>query len=479
MRRLLLVAIIGLICSGAQGYWIPLTPGAADSESPTIESIKMNGNNTIFSISVPGIEAIEQRNDAGDFVMLQLPDSGWIMETGSPQVPAIRKNFIVPADAANVRIEIAVDRYVELSDLNVWPAQPSYKRSADQPPFTLNAKVYDNNALYPMDWGRISDDGWMRDFRYVTVELNPVRINPATGEALVAAEMTITVVAEGGTKIAGDAVFPAFHQLYGRLFQNFDLFKIGERSDPEPMLIICYDSFLSNMASFVEWKTKRGIDVTMVSSTVTGTTATAIQTYIQNVWATWNPKPVYIILVGDAPQLAPLTGIGSCASDSKFTLLQGGDLVPDVFISRLSAGNSTDLNAQLNKIMTYELTPPEGYGTWLDKFSGLASSEGSSPSDEEYSQEIETRMISHNTNAVADRIYQSLGHGAAQISAAVNAGRYWLSYIGHGSGTSWSAPYFANSNVDALTNGSFTPFIMDVSCDNGSFAGSSDCFAER
>ncbi|MBN1879866.1 hypothetical protein JW823_07120 [bacterium] len=478
MRRLILVAVISLITAGVQGYWIPLTPDAAEFDSPSIESIKMSGEDTIFSITVPGLEAIERRNDSGDFVQLQIPDSGWLMETGSPQVPVVRKSFIVPADAS-VRLEIDVDRYVDLNDINVWPAQPSYKRSEDKPAFVLDSKIYNHNDLYPLEWGRISDDGWMRDFRYVTVELNPVRVNPVTGQVLAASEMTVRVISEGGWRIGNDPVFPSFHQIYGNVFPNFELLGIGQRSDPEPMLVICYDSFLTQMASFVEWKTKRGIDVTMVSSTVTGTTSAAIFSYIQTVWSTWNPKPVYIILVGDGPQLQPLTGIGSCASDSKFTLLQGGDLVPDVLISRLCAGNVTDLNSQLNKIMTYELTPPEGFGTWLDKFSGLASSEGSSPSDEEYSQEVEARFLAHNTNAIADRIYASLGHGASQISSAVNAGRFWLSYFGHGSGTSWSSPSFSNSNVDALTNGSFTPFVMDVSCDNGSFNGSSDCFAER
>ncbi|MBN1297992.1 hypothetical protein JXA80_14535 [bacterium] len=478
MRHLLLITILGLICSGVQGYWIPLTPDAAEPGSPTIESITMTGSDTLFRVTVPGVEATEKRNEQGEFIHLQMPDSGWLMDTGSPQVPTIRKHVIVPADAV-VSLEVQVERTVELTDLTVWPAQPSYKRSAEAPAFMLDEKIYGRDDLYPAAWGRISDDGWLRDYRYVTVELCPIRVNPVTGEALAATEMTIRIHAEGGELISREPVFPSFHSIYGNLFQNFNLLGVGQRTDAEPMLIICYDSFMSDMAAFVEWKTKRGIDVTMVSSTETGTSATAIQSYIQTVWATWDPQPVFIILVGDGPQLQPLTGIGSCASDSKFTLLEGGDKVPDVFISRLCAGNVTDLNAQLNKIMTYELTPPDGMGTWLDTFAGLASSEGSSPSDEEYSQEVEARFIDHNPNATGDRIYASLGHGASQISAAVNAGRFWLSYFGHGSGTSWSSPSFANSNVDALSNGSFTPFIMDVSCDNGSFNGSSDCFAER
>ncbi len=92
---------------------------------------------------------------------------------------------------------------------------------------------------------------------------------------------------------------------------------------------------MSEMSSFIEWKTKRGIDVTLVSSSETGTTASSILSYIENVWNTWNPQPVYILLIGDAPQLQPLTGVGGYASDSMFTLLEGTDLSPDVLISRI------------------------------------------------------------------------------------------------------------------------------------------------
>lgn len=142
---------------------------------------------------------------------------------------------------------------------------------------------------------------------------------------------------------------------------NFDHLNMGLRSDPEPMLMICHSSLMTYMSDFIDWKIKRGVDVHMVSSDVTGTSSSAILSYIQNVWNTWNPKPVFILLVGDAPQLQPLSGIGGCASDSKFTLLEGSDKIPDVLISRLSAQNANELNPQLNKILTYEMTPPDGY----------------------------------------------------------------------------------------------------------------------
>jgi gingipain R len=477
MRRFSILVLIGLISVVTHGYWMPFDPGTGYG-SPVVESVDMMQNDTIFTLKIPGMSVESEQNEHGDFSRLELPGHGWLMETGSPQIPAIRKNIIVPVGAV-IDLEVDVYSVVEYGNFDIWPAQPSYKRSEQEPPFTINSEIYDENAFFPVQWARVSNDAHLRDFRYVTVDLYPVRVNPVTGELMAAREMIVRVISDEKEWSYPEAVFPSFHSIYQNNFVNFDLLDLGQRTTPEPMLIICHDAFISNMSSFIEWKTKRGIDVTLVSSTVTGTSSSAIYSYIQNVWSTWNPKPVYIILVGDAPQLQPLSGIGYCASDSKFTLLEGGDKVPDVFISRLSAGNTTDLNAQLDKILEYEVSPPEGYGGWLDSFSGLASNEGWNPSDEEYSREIEARFFARNSDADADRIYQRLGHGATQIRNAVNQGRFWLSYFGHGSGTSWSAPSFTNTNVNALTNGSYTPFIMDVSCSNGYFNGSSDCFAER
>jgi len=476
MKKILFITLILILTAGVNASWVPLTPGAANGETPLIHSLLTKPDETIFSMTIPGVMVQEINSDSASFQKLEIPQAGWLKSVGNPELPAIRKNFIVPLDAI-VSLEITANQTVTLSDYNIWPAQASYKRNEPKPAFQLNQRLYNQNTQYPASWGKISQDAILRDFRFVTVEINPIHTIPSTGELIAATDLTVRIITSGSSGIEPVSVFPAFDQLYRRVLANYGELNTRQRTDAEPMLIICYDNFISDMDAFVEWKTKRGIDVTLVSSTETGTSNNDIQTYIQTVWSTWNPKPVYIVLVGDAPQLNPLYGIGSCASDSKFTLLEGSDTVPDTFISRFSAGTSGELSTQLAKVLTYEQNPPTG--AWMNKFAGLASNQGSGPSDEERSQEIESRFTVQNPDSTADRIYEALGHGATEISSAVNDGRFWVSYFGHGSGTSWSGPSFSNSNVDALTNGFMTPFVMDVSCDNGSFAGGSDCFAER
>ncbi|MDZ4182516.1 MAG: C25 family cysteine peptidase, partial [Candidatus Cloacimonadaceae bacterium] len=63
-----------------------------------------------------------------------------------------------------------------------------------------------------------------------------------------------------------------------------------------------------------------------------------------------------------------------------------------------------------------------------------------------------------------------------QVSTAINNGRGFVNYCGHGNDTTWATSMFNNTNVNALSNGVFTPVIMDVACFNGNF--STTCFAE-
>ncbi len=471
----LLILIQGI---GAGAAWISLDGRTTVPSDLSTTLISSTLEQTVIDVRIPGMSLSSATDAAGDFTLVDLPGAGQLLEPGRPQLPAIRTFVAVPVDA-DVTLDITVLDERTVEDITVYPAQPQYKRSEPRPPFRIDADLYARDAAYPSQYARIADEGFMRDFRYVMVEITPVRFNPVE-QTLLAADLEIHVRTQGGTTFGPERVYPAFDRLYREYLVNYDSLRTGNRNDPEPMLIIAADAFVSEMASFVEWKTKRGLAVTLVGTSTSGSTSTAVKNYIQNAYNTWNPKPVYILLVGDSNQINPLYGIGSCASDYKFTQLNGTDITPDVFISRLCAQNLGELQPQLDKIMHYETQPAEGQ--WLDKFTGISSSltGGMGINDDARLNEIAARFQTHNPNAAVDRLYSSNGQGTtANIAAAVNNGRFWLAYCGHGDGTGWSGPVFTNSNVNALTNGYMTPFIMDVSCLNGGFDSSSDCFAER
>jgi hypothetical protein len=130
--------------------------------------------------------------------------------------------------------------------------------------------------------------------------------------------------------------------------------------------------------------------------------------------------------------------------------------------------------------MNYERNPEVG-GTWYSKGSTIASNEGSNPSDVGYAEQIQAEW-KKNTYTSADKFYQGQGTATAtNIVAALDQGRSWLTYIGHGSGTSWGSTNtsFSTSTIRTLKNYDKLPIIVDVACENGSFVDISMCFGKQ
>ncbi|MBN1295373.1 hypothetical protein JXA80_01245, partial [bacterium] len=172
MKRILsITSLFLLIAAGAHGVWTPLVPGASDGDSPIIMDMSVSDAGTVFDVSIPGIDITELDSGQGVFQELAIPSAGWLRDTGAPQVPVIRKNIIVPMDGT-VSLDITVNRTTSLDNVNALPAQPSTKRTEEKPPFQIDARIYQSDSLYPSTWGRIVEDSILRDFRFVTIELN-------------------------------------------------------------------------------------------------------------------------------------------------------------------------------------------------------------------------------------------------------------------------------------------------------------------
>ncbi|HQL14115.1 MAG TPA: C25 family cysteine peptidase, partial [Candidatus Cloacimonadota bacterium] len=166
-------------------------------------------------------------------------------------------------------------------------------------------------------------------------------------------------------------------------------------------------------------------------------------------------------------------------SDPSFSLVAGSDNYPDIFIGRFSAETAAQVTAQINKAIAYERDVTTS-DTWLSRALGIASDEGGSggdngESDIAHMNNIRTDLLNYGYTSV-DQIYDP-GASASTVTTNVNAGRGFMNYVGHGSNTSWVTTGFNNTNASALTNGTKTPFIMDVACVNGNFV-SITCFAE-
>src|SRR5262249_38248771 len=130
------------------------------------------------------------------------------------------------------------------------------------------------------------------------------------------------------------------------------------------------------------------------------------------------------------------------------------------------------------KLIKYERDPEIG-ADWYAKGTTIASEEGNNPSDVDYVERVQASLLAGGYTSV-DKFYQGEGTATAtNIKGALNDGRSWLTYVGHGSGTGWGSTNttFNVSTTRTLAN-TRLPIIVDVACDNGSFVDEDTCFGE-
>jgi hypothetical protein len=330
----------------------------------------------------------------------------------------------------------------------------------------------------------------MRDVNGVTIKLNPVVYDSATKLSTIVTDVTVEIghsqkSREFRMTNATMGIDRDFMQLYQDRFPNFRSLMLQGKSmragqlvaENTKMLVITPDNFVATMKPFVDWKTQKGFTVQVATLAETGNTYQTIKAFIQKAYD--KDKMAYVILVGDAEQVPFHPGkSGNAASneaDPMYALTAGTDSYPDLFISRFSAKNTTMLDTQINKSIAYERNPDVN-GTWYSKASGMASNEGS-PTDGARAEVLREKLLKFNYTLV-DKLYDP-GVTSTQVATAINEGRGYFNYIGHGSKTSWGTSGFSNTNIDALSNGNKLPFIVSVACVNGDFSGSGESFAER
>ncbi len=420
-----------------------------------------------------------------DVTIVTLAESQLLQIAGFPELPSLGTSLHIPA-AGTPAVRVISRRERELSVAPVIPSLGHIDRNID--PGLLQrdfGPVYTSAKTYPANTVALGQPFVLGDRRGVNLRLNPVRWDAARGVLLVTEAITIEVVTTG---TGGINVLPTdapsssreFQQLHDQVFPY-----LTESVAPDKysapiargrMLIVSDDAFASALTPFRDWKARRGIATDLVLMSETDGTASGLRELVAKKYLEGNGL-TWLILVGDIDQVPANVGTydGSDA-DSPYAMIVGDDLYPEIFVSRISANNLTQVETQVAKFISYERTPAVGVdAAWYGHATGVASDEGV-PTDYERAELLRTDLLSQDYTDV-DQIYQGLGASTAEIATALNEGRSLINYLGHGSGQSWDSVVFRNADVAALDNGGRLPWIIDVSCYNGDFARET-CFAE-
>lgn len=282
-------------------------------------------------------------------------------------------------------------------------------------------------------------------------------------------------------------------------------------------LIVTHSDFSEAAAVLAAWKRKAGFPTHVATTAETGGTAAEIIAYLQDAYDTWDPAPAYVLFIGDAEFLPtnyrtthPYSG-ATIGTDLYYATLDGSDYFPDIITGRISVDTAEQAMKRVNDIIGYETDPvteESFYATaaictlfqhYADGYAERRFAQTSEDlavylSDPDYLGEYSVERF-YYTGADVTPLYWSVfyfsggpagGAGdpipaylkkpgfpwdasAADISAAVNAGRFLVTHRDHGSATSWGSPYYSTAHVSALANGEKLPVVWSVNCSTGFF----------
>lgn len=359
--------------------------------------------------------------------------------------------------------------------------------------------IHQITGAFPASVAQISNNYILRGHQIVQLQLSPVQYDPIQQTFEVFEEMHLRIMV-GGISLERAAVraavpsSPAFEQLIASEVLNADVQIASESTrskSSEGYVIIAPDAFLGTLSNLVSLKQSQGFSVTLAGLSSIGATPDAIKAYLQYTYDTWSTPPTYALLVGDvdngANTMPAYTGYSSqTVTDLHYGTVDGADWIPDIFIGRLPARNTSQLTTMINNLIAYNnLTGTEG---WVKKAAFLASNDSNYWSVAEATQNYViqnhtqplgyTGTFPNNPTAGGDKLYAtSYGAGNAQVMSAINNNRALITYTGHGSRISWGTPSLNQSNIRSISNSGVFSVVTSFACITGDFQ-TSESFGE-
>jgi hypothetical protein len=512
--------LLGVSGSFAASGWISFDSGKLTSSQPKdvsglpeISLLTSNINELILEVSFSGMAVNDLEKEGMVYQALSIPGGGKTYNIGWPELPTLGRFIAVP-QGARPQIEVLEYTSQTLSDYSVYPVQeqPVDKEGAPEPEFTKDEGFYQRNEFYPDRMAFVEEPKILRGCPVSFFILFPVQYNPATKELRVCSSMRVKISFAGGSGVFIDPSFrsPYFEPMYENLLLNYSSLgsssrRGGERPTGCDFLIITHPNFQAWAESLALWKNLSGISTWVKNTTQTGLDTGSIRSYIQNAYNTWDPRPSFVLLIGDAEFIPtfyrtnhPYYGY-KIGTDMYYATVDGSDWYPDLYMGRISVDSASQAGVVISKILQYERNPISSPASFYSNvlIAGYFQDDYS-PYNWEDRFFIKTSEVVRDFLLLqgysAERCYNKTSGSnpccyyygdplppgltwngnATQISNAINNGVFIVNHRDHGSTNGWGDPQYGVSNVNSLTNGDKLPVVFSLNCETGWFDNETD-----
>ncbi|MDP6417979.1 MAG: C25 family cysteine peptidase [Candidatus Krumholzibacteria bacterium] len=341
--------------------------------------------------------------------------------------------------------------------------------------FEVDGDYYGSRSSGTQAGLELGEPAVLRDLRVVPLSFQPLSYDPSSGEIRVTSRIEVELEFQGldsraEVPVHRNFIPESFANLYRTTVLNSDRLLDGVEEGPGTYLMVHANSsaVLTRIQPLIEWRQKQGYNVEVVSTAQTGSSASSIKNYIQDVYDN-NAVPLeFVVLIGDANGSFPvatwfegLSGYGG-EGDHYYCNLAGNDVLADIHIGRLSFTSTGSLEDIIDKIMSYETDPYMASTTWFDR-AVLCGDPGSSGITCIYVHQWARDELLEEGYSDIDSIWG--GNFPSQLTSNLNQGESFFSYRGY-----WNMSGFSTGHISALSNGTKLPFAVVITCDTGSFS---------
>ncbi|MDY6988246.1 MAG: C25 family cysteine peptidase [Thermodesulfobacteriota bacterium] len=521
----------------------------------------------MLKVALPGMYTYPiEMEDGQPYTAVSVPGAK-VFENGKPAVPIFSAWILIPNGTG---VEIGVDAGEPLiyNDMYLPPVQPLSGDCAGEliVPFAKDEETYGIPGDCPGDFARMGPTQILRGQECAIIWLFPYQHNPVETTLAVYPQLSVTLsFQEDRAVIPPELRSSAFEDVMRRMAVNGDEV-LPEEAPPDEhgtgpygwdYIIMIGDSKFEPAANkLAAWKKKAGFK-TLVHKVPQSWDDLAIKSALAGAYKNWPKKPKYLLIIGDAEYVPCCYGswhphnasmgwrcdCSSCWEDPKntqwtigtdlyyATMDEPNDLVPEMFLGRLSVDTASQAMKRVDDIIKYEQNPvmdstfyssvaiaAEFEDNDIEVSFGVPNCKRNTYEDKRFVQTSEDMALflehsNYHIEKNIDRIYRAdsvvtptywnnapdnFGGGPAgnpgtqipnyllktngfawngsglQIANALNSGRFLLTYRGHGARDFWRSPKFDAQTFQSLANGHKLPVIWSLSCQTGWFDNETD-----
>jgi uncharacterized repeat protein (TIGR01451 family) len=441
-----------------------------DEGSNLFEHRTLSNGHTEISFTLDSYNVEEVTKSGTIYKRFSYPNEGDIAIPGMPDFPTITRMYAIPNEG-NVRLELSNIQEEVIRDVIVFPrGELQIDGEPVNTDFIMDTDYYTNGDVFPEKKILLGEPAIFRDYRVVTVTVNPFSFDPQKNELRIVRSADLELICSGtdGTnvKTATHKKSRFFAPMYESAIENFADVQQRDEEFQQPCYLFIFPddgSVATNLGYLTGWKQRKGFEVHTASTAEAGNNASEVQAYIQDAYDTWENPPEFICLVGDASgSLAVPPAIsGYGGTDHPYTQLDGTDILGDAIVGRISFSTLTEFQIILNKILQYEMTPYMEETDWYNHVSLVGDPSSSGQSTIFTNLSIKETMQQHSDDFVFSEMYT--GGFSTFMNNNIDEGVGYFNYRGYIGMSGWNPG-------NSYNNGPMMPNAVIITCSTGNFA---------